>query len=54
MGNSQGVIIPKTLIAQFRFENEVEMKVTTEGMILAKPEIPVRDGWDEASQKLAE
>lgn len=53
MGNSQGVIIPKALIAQFGFEGEVEMKVTPDGIMLAKPQEKARAGWAEASQQLA-
>ncbi len=53
MGNSQGVIIPKTLIAQFGFEGEVDMQVTPEGIMLVKPQEHVRAGWAEASQQLA-
>ena len=48
MGNSQGVIIPKTLIAQFGFEKEVEMRVTEAGIVLEKPKKHPREGWDEA------
>lgn len=53
MGNSQGVIIPKALIAQFGFESEVEMKVTPDGIMLAKPKEQARSGWALASQALA-
>ena len=53
MGNSQGVIIPKAVIAQFGFEDEVEMTVMAEGVMLAKPQAQVRTGWAKASQRLA-
>lgn len=53
MGNSQGVIIPKALIAQFGFEGEIEMKVTPEGIVLTKPKEQARAGWAAASQALA-
>ena len=52
MGNSQGVIIPKALIAQFGFEGEIEMKVTPDGLMLAKPKEQARAGWAAASQVL--
>lgn len=52
IGNSQGVIIPKALIAQFGFEGEVEMTVTPEGIVLAKPKEQARAGWATASQAL--
>ena len=54
MGNSQGVIIPKTLIAQFGFEKEVEMRVTEAGIVLEKPKTHPREGWEEASKGLAD
>ncbi|WP_287881604.1 growth regulator [Aquitalea sp.] len=54
MGNSQGIIIPKALITQFGFDGEVEMTVTPEGIMLAKPKEQVRAGWAAASQALAE
>lgn len=53
MGNSQGVIIPKALIAQFGFEGEIEMKVTPDGIVLAKPKEQARAGWAAASQEIA-
>jgi len=52
MGNSQGVIIPKALIAQFGFEGEIEIKVTPDGIMLAKPKVQARAGWAVASQEL--
>ena len=53
MGNSQGVIIPKTLITQLGFEGEVEMRVTETGILLEKPQKShPREGWIEASQGL--
>lgn len=55
MGNSQGVIIPKTLITQLGFETEVEMRVTETGILLEKPKKKhPREGWAEAYQALAE
>ena len=53
MGNSQGVIIPKAVITQLGFENEVEMRVTESGLVLEKPQRHPREGWAEASQALA-
>jgi antitoxin MazE len=54
MGNSQGVIIPKTVIAQLGFEGEVEMHITETGLVLEKPKKShPREGWAEASKALA-
>ncbi len=52
-GNSQGIIIPKSLIQQFGFGDEVEMKITPEGIMLSKPVAQVRANWAQASQQLA-
>ena len=54
MGNSQGVIIPKTLINQFGFEGEVEMRVTATSIVIEKPEKPPRKGWADAYKTLAD
>lgn len=55
MGNSQGVIIPKTVIAQLGLEGEVEMHVTENGLVIEKPKKPhPREGWAEAYQALAD
>ncbi|MBV8280119.1 MAG: AbrB/MazE/SpoVT family DNA-binding domain-containing protein, partial [Verrucomicrobia bacterium] len=38
IGNSQGVILPKALLAQVGFtENEVEMTIEREAIVLRKP-----------------
>jgi antitoxin MazE len=53
LGNSQGVIIPKTVLTQLGFEGVVEMRVTEAGIWLEKPKTSVREGWAEASKGLA-
>lgn len=52
MGNSQGVIIPKALIAQCGFAGAVDLKITPEGILLTRPKEPARAGWAAASQAL--
>ncbi|EAR20276.1 AbrB/MazE/SpoVT family DNA-binding domain-containing protein [Nitrococcus mobilis] len=54
MGNSRGIIIPKPLLAQLGFEDEVEMVVEDDALVLRKPAKRSREGWAEASQKLAD
>ncbi|ADE15799.1 transcriptional regulator/antitoxin, MazE [Nitrosococcus halophilus Nc 4] len=54
MGNSQGVIIPKPLLAQLGLEGEIEMVVEGDALVLRKPAKKSREGWAEASQKLAD
>ena len=53
MGNSQGVIIPKAVITQLGFENELEMIVEQNIIILRKPAKSIRSGWAEASRLIA-
>jgi antitoxin MazE len=54
MGNSQGVIIPKPVLAQAGLETEAEMTVEKGVIVLRKPASTARDGWAQASKRLAE
>jgi antitoxin MazE len=54
MGNSQGVLIPKPLLAQLGLENEVDMEVENDAIVLRRPRHKAREGWAEASKALAE
>ena len=54
MGNSQGVIIPKPLLAQVGLVDEAELVVENDSIVLRKPSRKVRAGWAEASQRVAE
>jgi antitoxin MazE len=47
IGNSQGVRIPKTLIEQCGFGNEIEIEVKGKALVLRSAQ-PSRQGWDEA------
>ena len=53
IGNSQGVVIPKLLLAQIGLEGEVEMTIEAGALVLRKPSKPVRASWAEAAKKLA-
>jgi antitoxin MazE len=54
IGNSQGVILPKPLLAQVGLtENEVEMTVERDAIILRKPTKSVRAGWAAAAERLS-
>ncbi len=53
MGNSQGVLIPKAVIAQLGIENEIDMTVENNTIMLRKPEKSAREGWAEASKAIA-
>jgi antitoxin MazE len=51
MGNSQGVLIPKAVIAQLGIEDDLEMLVENNAIVLRKPEKPARNGWAQTSPK---
>ena len=53
IGNSQGIVIPKPLLAQIGLEGEAEMTIEGDALVLRKPSKPARSGWAEASKKLA-
>jgi len=53
MGNSQGVIIPKPLLAQLGLHDEADMVVEKDCIVLRRPQTKVREGWAEASQRIA-
>lgn len=54
MGNSQGVIIPKPLLIQIGLEGEADLVVENNAIVLRKPKDNPREGWADASRKLAE
>lgn len=53
MGNSQGVIIPKPLLAQVGLDDEAELLVEHGAIVLRRPRRGVREGWAEASKAIA-
>lgn len=53
IGNSQGIVIPKPVLAQLGLEGVVEMTVENDALVLRKPAEPVRTGWAEASREIA-
>jgi len=53
MGNSQGVLIPKPLLAQVGLESEAEMVIQRDSIVLRRPLKKVREGWAEASRHIA-
>lgn len=52
IGNSKGVIIPRTLIEQYELYEEVELVSTPEGVLLKKAK-KVREGWEEDAKSMA-
>lgn len=56
IGNSQGVVIPKPVLAQLGLDAEAGAEMTIEGgaLVLRRPASSVRRGWAEAARKIAE
>lgn len=53
MGNSQGVIIPKPVLAQVGLETEAILSIEKGAIVLRKPPVSSREGWAEASKRIA-
>ena len=53
VGNSQGVIIPKPILAKVGFEREVDIVVGNGAVVLRMPLRYAREGWADASRALA-
>ena len=53
IGNSQGVVLPKPVLAQAGLEYEAELTVEEGRIVLRKPVAAVRTGWADAARKLA-
>jgi antitoxin MazE len=53
-GNSKGVIIPKPLLAQVGLEDEADIVVQDGTLVLRPVQAPVRQGWAQAAQALAQ
>jgi antitoxin MazE len=56
IGNSQGVVIPKPVLAQLGLDSEAGAEMTVEdgALVLRRPASPVRAGWAEAARSIAE
>ena len=55
IGNSQGVVIPKPVLAQLGLDAEagVEMTIEDGALVLRRPG-PARTGWADAARRIAE
>jgi antitoxin MazE len=53
IGNSQGIVIPKPLLAQIGLEGHAEMTIERDALVLRRPAKAPRAGWAAAAQKLA-
>jgi antitoxin MazE len=52
IGNSRGIRIPKILLDQAKFGDEIEMEVQGDKLIVRPVQTP-RDGWDEKFAEMA-
>jgi antitoxin MazE len=53
IGNSQGILIPKPLLAQVGLEGHAELTVERDALVLRRPARPARAGWAAAAKKIA-
>ena len=54
IGNSQGVLIPKPLLAQVGLEDRAELTVERDALVLRRPARAARAGWAAACKKIAQ
>ena len=54
LGNSQGVIIPKPLLAQVGLTDDADMQVENGAIVLRPARRSPREGWAEASRAIAQ
>ena len=47
IGNSRGIRIPKVLLEQYRFNDEVELEPHRDHLVI-RPATKPRSGWDDA------
>lgn len=52
IGNSRGLRLPKPLLEQLGFEDEVELRAH-DGALVIRPARRVRVGWADAAKRLA-
>lgn len=53
VGNSKGIRIPKSLIEEFNFKDDVELDIQPEGLLIRATQKP-RNGWGKAFQLMAQ
>jgi antitoxin MazE len=53
IGNSQGIVIPKPLLAQIGLEGHAEMTIERDALVLRRPAKAARAGWAAAARKIA-
>ena len=53
IGNSRGIRIPKVLLEQYRFNDEVELEPRRDHLVI-RTATPPRAGWDDAFRQTSE
>jgi len=53
VGNSRGIIIPKLMLKEAGLEKEAEIELERGAIVLRKPRRNPRQGWAEASRRIA-
>jgi antitoxin MazE len=55
IGNSQGIVIPKPVLAQLGLDSKAGAEMTIEdgALVLRSPASPVRTGWADAARRIA-
>ena len=53
IGNSQGIRIPKWLLEQLGFQEEVELEIEQDKLVIRSSQ-KVREGWDLEFRRMAE
>lgn len=51
IGNSQGILLPRTVLQQVGIEGSVDIEITEGALILRAVKSHPRDGWDTAFDK---
>lgn len=46
IGNSQGIVIPKSILKQMGFDKTAQLSIEGDALILSKPQKPVRANWE--------
>ncbi len=52
VGNSKAIQLPKEILDQCKISNDVELEILGNSIILKPTHSSVRQGWDEAFQKM--
>ena len=54
IGNSKGIRIPKVLLKQFDFNDQVDLEIEKEGIVIRPVKSKPREGWDSAFKLMHE